>query len=135
MITIILLLVLFSIFFVLIRSFLSGIKYYQLNNSAYKKRKKSENIIEWFFLTKWRDVIPKFFLVFYFAIIILHIIAIIVACVFAFLGFEKRILNIPLLCTFVFDMLWWIVLEILFWQKEPGFCYKRWIKKQKGNNK
>lgn len=135
MITIIFLLILFVIYFVLMRSFLSGIKYYQLNNNAYKKRKKTENIVEWFFLTKWRDVIPRFFLFFYFAVIILHIIAIIVVCVFAFLGFEKRILNIPLFCTLVFDMLWWTVLKILFWQKEHGFCYKRWIKKQKRNNK
>ena len=49
------------------RGFLWGLKLYRLNNSAYKKIKKGETFKEWFLYSRYRDVIPKPLLVFYFS--------------------------------------------------------------------
>ena len=50
-----------------IRGFLYGLKLYQLNNSAYKKRKKNESLKEWFLYTRYKEEIPKIFRVYYFS--------------------------------------------------------------------
>ena len=56
----------FLVSFIFLRGFLYGIKRYKINNSAYKKRKKDETIKEWFFYSRYKDILPKFFLYFYY---------------------------------------------------------------------
>lgn len=63
------------------RGFLYGLKFYQLNNSAYKKRVKGQTLKEWFLYSRFRDVIPKGLLVFYFLIMWIHLIAILLCAV------------------------------------------------------
>ena len=64
--------------FWIIRWYLWGIKIYPLNPSARKKRKKGETIREWFFYTRYRQEIPKFFLGLYFVVLIVNVAAILV---------------------------------------------------------
>ena len=59
----------FLMAFWIIRGFLLGIKEYPLNTSARKKRKKGQTFKEWFLYTRYREEIPKFFLVLYFLIL------------------------------------------------------------------
>lgn len=46
-------LLLYPVFFLYIRSFLSSEILYQLNNSAYKKRKKGQTFSEWLFYSRF----------------------------------------------------------------------------------
>lgn len=118
------------------RGFLWGLKLYRLNNSAYKKIKKGETFKEWFLYSRYRDVIPKPLLVFYFFFLALHAAAFLICiilhfCVGAWVLYIVR-------AVVIFDGAWIVLVGILFWSKEPGFAYDRWIKKRykkSGKNK
>ena len=67
-----------------VRGFLYGIKRYQLNNSAYKKRKKGETFKEWLFYSRYKEEIPKMLRVLYYTVLVIHpvcLIACVVACI------------------------------------------------------
>lgn len=55
-----------------LRSLLSGILRYQLNLSAYKKRKKRQTFREWLFYSRYKQEIPRILRVLYFTIPIIH---------------------------------------------------------------
>ena len=79
----------FFLSFYYIRSFLWGVKRYQLNNSAYKKRKKGESFKEWLFYSRYKEEIPKILRVFYYSLLIIHPACLII-CLFA------HIITLPL---------------------------------------
>ena len=109
------------IFFYL-RGFFWGLIDYQINKSARKKRRQGMTFKEWFFYLRFRDEIPKIFLVLYFTVLIAHILVLILGCTFPLLRyFLARI--------FYIDSLVILLIGILFWQKKPGFNYGRWIEK------
>ena len=115
------------------RGFILGIKNYQLNNSAYKKRKKGETIGEWFLYTRYRDIIPKGWIIFYFILLALHVLCFIICIVVNFTS-QSKIGEIVAIFTFFFDVAWVLVLHILFWSKKPGYAYERWIQKKRGQD-
>ena len=124
----------FSISFFDIRCFLYGIKRYQLNNSAYKKKKKGETFKEWMLYSRYKAEIPKILLTLYYCILLIHFLCL-VACTFCY------ILNLPLevgstLVKIVagFDATWIIITNLLFWSPRREYAYGRWItKKRKGH--
>ena len=122
----------FFVSFIYIRGFLYGIKRYQLNNSAYKKRKKGESVKEWLFYSRYREEIPKILRVLYYTVFIIHPVFL-VACFFAY------IITLPLnfgeaLAIFIagFDVVWMLVIVLLFWSPGRDYAYERWIAKNKG---
>ena len=132
---IIVILLCFLIAFLYIRGFLYGIKRHQLNNSAYRKRKKGETFKEWLFYSKYKEEIPKILRVLYYTVVIIHPVCLIV-CLFA------HIITLSLnlggtLAIFIagFDVVWILVLALLFWSPGPGYAYKRWITKKRGQNR
>ena len=132
---IIVILLSFLIAFLDVRGFLYGIKRYQLNNSAYKKRKKGENFKEWLFYSRYKEEIPKILRVLYYTVLIIHPTCLIV-CLFV------HILTLPLnlgeaLAFFIagFDVVWMLVIGLLFWSPGPGYAYERWITKKRGQKR
>lgn len=132
---IIVILLCFLIAFLDVRCFLYGIKRYQLNNSAYKKRKKGETFKEWLFYSRYKEEIPKILRALYYTVLIIHPVCLTV-CLFA------HIITLPLnpggaLAIFIagFDVIWMLVLALLFWSSGPGYSYERWITKKRGQNK
>lgn len=123
----------FLLSFVFIRSFLSGIKRYQLNNSAYKKRKKGETFLEWLFYSRYKEEIPKILRVFYFAVLFVHLSCIIICLFLYMIKLPMNIGGAIATATAVFDAVWMFVIKLLFWQpRRPGCAYKRWITKKRG---
>ena len=132
---IIVILLCFLIAFLDIRSFLFGIKRYQLNNSSYKKRKKGETFKEWFFYSRYKEEIPKMLRALYYTVLIIHPVCLTV-CLFA------HITTLPLnlgeaLAFFIagFDVTWMLVLALLFWSPGPDYAYSRWIKRKRGQKR
>ncbi|MBP3936391.1 MAG: hypothetical protein IK954_02265 [Clostridia bacterium] len=132
---IIVILLCFLLSFLYVRGFFYGIKRYQLNNSSYKKRKNGENFKEWLFYSRYKEEIPKILRVLYYTILIIHPVCLIF-CLFA------QIITLPLnlagaLAIFIagFDVIWILVLALLFWSPGPGYAYERWITKKRGQNK
>ena len=121
-----------------IRSFLSGIKRYQLNNSAYKKRRKSENFIDWLFYRKYKEEIPKRLRLLHHVVLIIHP-ACFVACLIVHitgLTLHFDIGYILVTSLIFFDVFWVLMLTLLFWT--PGIDrnkYERWIKKRRGQKR
>jgi len=125
----------FLISFLDVRGFLYGIKRYQLNNSAYKKRKKGETFKEWLFYSRYKEEIPKILRVLYYTVLIIHPVCLI-ACLFTY------IIILPwniggILATAIagFDVVWMLVIALLFWSPGRDYAYERWITKKRGQKR
>lgn len=118
--------------FWIIRWYLRGIKIYPLNPSARKKRKKGETIREWFFYTRYRQEIPKFFLGLYFVVLIVNVAAILVWVVQHFMGPYPDLGHKILVCLGVFDGIWMFLLRLMFWSRDGSTPYERWVPKKRG---
>lgn len=118
--------------FWIIRWYLWGIKTYPLNTSARKKRKKGETIREWFFYTRYREEIPKFFLGLYFVVVILNAAAILAWIVQHFMGPYPDVGYLIFLCLVAFDGAWMFLLRLMFWSRDGSMPYERWVPKKRG---
>lgn len=118
--------------FWIIRWYLWGIKIYPLNPSARKKRKKGETIREWFFYTRYRQEIPKFFLGLYFVVLIVNVAALLVWIVQHFMGLYPDLGHKILVCLGVFDGIWMFLLRLMFWSRDGDMPYERWAPKKRG---
>ena len=126
---VILLCYLISLLFV--RGFLYGIKRYQLNNSAYNKRKKGETFKEWLFYSRYKEEIPKILRVLYYTVLIIHPVCLI-ACVFAYFITLSLNLGEALAISIAgFDVVWMLVIALLFWSPGRDYAYERWITKKR----
>lgn len=122
----------FGISFFGIRGFIYGVKRYQLNNSAFKKRKKGETFKEWLFYSRYKEEIPKALLILYFCVLLVHLVCL-VLCVF--INIIKKLSTIDemlVILVLAFDCLWMLILSLLFWSPGPDFKYERWITKKRG---
>ena len=128
-------LLLYPVFFFYTRGFLSSEILYQLNNSAYKKRKKGQTFIEWLFYSRFRGEIPKILLVFYYSVLIIHPAGAI-ACLLVHITMGSlNIGRIIVIGIFAFDSIWTVGSNLLFWQIHPGWAFERWITKKRGQRK
>lgn len=118
--------------FWIIRWYLWGIKIYPLNPSARKKRKKGETIREWFFYTRYRQEIPKFFLGLYFVVLIVNVAAILAWIVQHFMGPYPDVGYLIFLCLAAFDGAWMLLLRLMFWSRDGDMPYERWAPKKRG---
>lgn len=118
--------------FWIIRWYLWGIKIYPLNPSARKKRKKGETIREWFFYTRYRQEIPKFFLGLYFVVLIVNMAALLVWIVQHFMGPYPDVGYLIFLCLAAFDGAWMLLLRLMFWSRDGSMPYERWASKKRG---
>ena len=121
--------------FIYIRGFLSGLKRYQLTDKVIKKRNMGQTFKDWFLYSRYREEIPKILLNLYFVVVVIHPIVLIFFIIFNFLSPSGGIGDILIKGILVFDLLWIIILRLLFWQKKPGEKYERWIKKRSSKKK
>ena len=134
---IIAILLLYVYSFFSIRWFLWGVKEYPLNNSAAKKRKKGQTFKEWFLYSRYREEIPKLLLILYFAIVVIHPFALALCIIFdcSHLALLHRFGTDIVKSLIVFLSVWEMAIHILFWQKDAGYAYDRWIPKKRGMRK
>lgn len=127
----------FCIAFICIRGFLTGVKSYQLNKSALKKRRKSESFKERMLYSKFKEEIPKALLLLYFSILIVHPVAIVVCILLRFIDTDIsfNIGGIIAKTIFYFDIAWMLIIMLLFWTPGTGFAYERWITRNRGQKK
>ena len=118
--------------FWILRWYLWGIKIYPLNPSARKKRKKGETIREWFFYTRYRQEIPKFFLGLYFVVLLVNMAALLVWIVQHFMGPYPDVGYLIFLCLAAFDGAWMLLLRLMFWSRDGSMPYERWAPKKRG---
>lgn len=119
----------FVYIYLLVRSYINGAISYCLNRNAEKKRRKGQSIKEWFLFSRFRDVIPRIMLVWYFADIIIFlgsIIAVIIMDIMDF-GYDKA----GAFCLIVF-IVWVIPIMVAYFMLRDrnygtGFNYSRWI--------
>ena len=118
-----------------IRGFLYGVKRYQLNNSAYKKRKKGENFKEWMFYSRYKEEIPKTFRILYYAVLIIHPTGMIACLLVYIFGLSANAGETFAIFIAGFDVVWILVLALLFWSSGRDYAYERWITKKRGQNR
>ena len=140
---------LYLMVFLYIRSFLSGIKTYQLCKTSYRKSKKSESFKEWLFYSRYKEEIPKILRMLYYFVLLIHPMCAIVCIVLhiiesqigeAFTLQLAEAFTIELRRAFAlglaaFDGLWVLVIQLLFWSSGPDLAYERWINRKRGQKR
>ena len=125
----------FLIAFLDVRGFLYGVKRFQLNNSAYKKRKKGETFKEWLFYSSYKEEIPKILRVLYYSILIIHPACLII-CLFACaIKMPMKIGGTLAIAVASFDVVWMLVIAVFFWSPGRDYAYERWITKKHGQKR
>ena len=126
--------ILYGLTFFVIRGFISGQKVYQLNRSALRKREKGQTFWQWFWYTRFRDVIPRWVLISYYMILAFYpSVALLGSALFlifpALLPFLSSLTKILIILTFVPI----ILSRIFFADRKTGlYAYERWIPRKKG---
>ena len=126
--------ILYGLTFFVIRGFISGQKVYQLNRSALRKREKGQSVWQWFWYTRFRDVIPRWVLITYYVILAFYPSVALVGIVL-FLIFPNLISFATYIVKFLFALLGLIqlLLWIFFGDRKTGkYAYERWIPRKKG---
>ena len=121
--------------FFLMRGFLGSVIYYQLNKSAVKKRKKGQSPKEWFLYSRFRDVLPRLAVIWYFIVVAIHPLILAVCVILTLADVSNESGKWVALSAPIFDTVWLAVLYFMFWQVEPGYKHDRWIKKKRGMKK
>ncbi len=116
-------------------SFIGGIAEYKLKKNDYRQRKKWQTFLQRIRFVNFRDTIPKGWLVFYTALYLLHITAIVV-CLFLFaidIELSHKIGRIIAVGIEHFFLTWLFAICTLFFQfgyRKKGFKYERWFNKK-----
>lgn len=124
---------LISFFF--IRAFYHGMKRYQLNKSAYRKRKKTENFIQQLLYTKYKEEISFGWRLFYYLICLIHLFLMVVCVVIYIINRDVsfRVGRIIAVVLYYSDMVWVVSIALLFNSRDGGdLRYSRWIRKKRG---
>ena len=114
----------------LYRGFLYSIILYQMNKSAVKKREKGQSLKERFLYSRFRDVLPRFAVIWYFVVVAIHPLILAVYIILALAGVPIEVEREIAKMTFIFEAVWMAVLRILFWGSKKTFKVDRWIKKK-----
>lgn len=129
---IIVILYIYILVFVFIRGFLYGVKRYQLNNSAYKKRKENETFKEWLLYSRYKQEIPKVLRILYFVVLIIHPVSLIACLLMYLIDLSLTVGWLIAVIIVVFDSLWVSAIALLFWSPGRSYALNRWIKKRRG---
>ena len=122
--------------FVQMRLILGCIIIYQLNNSARKKRLKGQSLKERFLYSRFRDVLPRFAVIWYFVIVAIHPPFLAAYIILTLAGVPIEVEKEIAKMTFIFDAVWIIGSWFLFYDpKDGGYKWSRWIKKKRGMKK
>ena len=121
--------------FMYLRCFLYGVKRYQLNNSAYKKRKKGETFKEWLFYSKYKEEIPKILRILYYTVLIIHTACLIACALTYIIKLPSNLCKVLAMFIVHFDVIMVLVLALLFWSPHPECPYERWITKKRGQKR
>ena len=125
--------------FIFIRAIFSGIKDYQLNKSALKKRKKGETFIQWLVYSKFKEEIPFGWRLFYYIVCILPLCGIASCLVLRLIDLELSFTVGRKIAVGIayFDATWVTILGWMFHNRNPkknGYDapFARWFRKKRG---
>ena len=128
-------LMLFLVFWYL-RGFFHGLKRYQLNKSAYKKRKEGETIKEWLLFSRYKEEIPAILRIFYHSVLLVHLASMAACTVIWIAKLPPAIGSAIPKAIMWFDTFWIAVIMLFFWSpRRSAFVYERWITKKRGQRK
>lgn len=119
--------------FASIRLQIGGIIDYQLNKNALKKRKRGQTAKEWLLYSRFREEIPRPYLLLYALVLTLHPLGLLLCAVVKAVKLPTEI------CVFVnhflsgFDTVWILLYALMFRRgKDKRVRYERWIKRRRG---
>ena len=120
----------------LYRGFLYSIILYQMNKSAVKKREKGQSLKERFLYSRFRDVLPRLAVIWYFIVVAIHPLILAVCVILTLADVPNEVGKWVAVSTFGFDLFWIIGSWFLFYDpKDGGYKWSRWIKKKRGMKK
>ena len=125
----------FLMSFFYIRGFLYGVKRYQLNKSAYRKKVKGETFKEWLIYSRFREEIPKTLLILYFLVLLIHSVCLFVCLLLYIIKLPQEIGGTIAKIVAYFDLTWTVIIALLFWSPGRDYAYDRWIIKKRGQKR
>ena len=126
--------VVLSLTFMHLHSFIVGIADYKLNKSAFKKRKQGQTFVEWLLFSRFRQEIPKGWIVFFISLCSTYLF-VALTCVFLYICNEDVSFWLGKKITLGVIMVFLLYLSIdfvLFYSREPEKFtnYDKWFKKR-----
>ena len=85
--------------------------------------------------SRYRAEIPKPLLVLYFLILIIHTTGIIVCFFLYIIQLPQNVGGTLVMIVIVFDVVWTMLIALLFWSPGSDFAYGRWISRKKGQDR
>ena len=131
-------LILLSYFFGVgfMQHFLDSVIQYQLSESAAWKRREGQGRKERFLYSRFRDVLPRFAVIWYFIVVAIHPLILAVCVILTLADVPNEVGKWVAASTFGFDLFWIIGSWFLFYDpKDGGYKWSRWIKKKRGMKK
>lgn len=124
--------VLFLFSFWYLFAFLTSIISVRLNKAAIRKRKASQGRKEWLFFSRFKDVIPEFWRVFYIIVCAVHLIGILISILIYAFNAPVKISAITVRFILYFDLIWAILHRIIFFNsKFSNSGIRKWFGKRK----
>lgn len=100
--------------FVYTRANISMVLDHLLNRSNVRKRRKGQSFLDWFFYRRFKDVVPKRYLVWYYSNFVIYFLCIAMTIIFGLTGFEREIIRTPFIVVVIENVIVAIVID-LFW--------------------
>lgn len=119
------------------RGYIRSVIDYCLNTSAGKKRRKGQTFKEWFFYTRFRDIVPKIMLIWYFGIMILYLVFVVAIIILASINFGYEKTMFVCATDLMIVSVTGLIVYLMFADpKSPdGMNMSRWIVRKKRNKK
>ena len=120
----------------LYRGVLDAIIRYQMDKNAAEKRREGQSRKERFLYSRFRDVLPRFAVIWYFIVVAIHPLILAVCVILTLADVPNEVGKWVAASTFGFDLFWIIGSWFLFYDpKDGGYKWSRWIKKKRGMKK
>ena len=132
--TMISLIIALTIYFILIFTFIRAdiwkIIVLFLDRSSRNKRKKGQSLVDWITYRNFVEVIPRFFLIWYYFNFLFYFITLIITVFMGLLGITDELMRIPSMCYLFVSCIPLLIVYLLWYDKKtrrinPGKMFKK----------
>jgi len=113
------------------RMYISGLIHYRITKHRFKTKRKGESLKEWFLYSRWKEEIPKIFLISYFFKITISPLLFVVCIILNLIDLSETG-RIIALVVFYYTAIEGAIIHLLFLDRrrgKPGYDYSKYIKK------
>lgn len=125
----------FFLYFLISRGFVNIIITHIFNRSHYKKLKKGQNFWDWLLFRRFKDVVPKSYLWYYYSSGILFVVTVLVILILDFSHVDERYFIICWNIYLAWFALTWLYIHFCFYDRKRNEYDPGRVVERRGMNK